>query len=52
MFAFTGGELAMTLFILALVYGAGVLPKLGERIAERLGARAREGSPRAPLDRR
>jgi len=52
MLGFTGGELAMTVFIVALVYGAGVLPKLGERIAERLGERGRERSPRAPVDRR
>jgi Sec-independent protein translocase protein TatA len=33
MFALSGGELAIVLFIFALVWGAAVLPRLGERIA-------------------
>jgi Sec-independent protein translocase protein TatA len=33
MFALSGGELAIVLFIFALVWGAVVLPRLGERIA-------------------
>lgn len=41
MFALTRGELAMVLFIFALVWGAGVLPKMGERLATRF---AREKS--------
>lgn len=38
MFALTRGELAMVLFIFALVWGAGVLPRLGERLAGRAAA--------------
>ena len=36
----TRGEVALTLFIFALVYGAGLLPKLGDLLAKRLGPRA------------
>jgi Sec-independent protein translocase protein TatA len=32
MFALTHGELAMVLFLFALVWGAGLLPRLGERL--------------------
>jgi hypothetical protein len=39
MFALTGGELAMVTFIFALVWGAGLLPRLGERIGERYAKR-------------
>ena len=38
MFALTRGDLAMVLFIFALVWGAGVLPRLGERLAGRSAA--------------
>jgi Sec-independent protein translocase protein TatA len=41
MFAVTHGELAIVLFIFALVWSAGLLPRLGERVAERLARRAR-----------
>lgn len=34
MFALTGGELAMVSFLFALVWGAGLLPRLGERLGE------------------
>jgi|HubBroStandDraft_1064217.scaffolds.fasta_scaffold444504_2 hypothetical protein len=37
MFALTGGELAMVSFLFALVWGAGLLPRLGERLGERFG---------------
>jgi Sec-independent protein translocase protein TatA len=40
MFAMSRGELAIVLFIFALVWGAAVLPRLGERIAL---SRARRG---------
>jgi Sec-independent protein translocase protein TatA len=41
MFALTGGELAMVVFIFALVWGAGALPRFGARVAERLVTRQR-----------
>jgi hypothetical protein len=40
MFALTHGELAMVLFLFALVWGAGLLPRLGGRLGVRF-ARAR-----------
>ncbi|MGH7294624.1 MAG: hypothetical protein ACRELB_06820 [Polyangiaceae bacterium] len=43
MFALTGGELAMVVFLFALTWGAGLLPRLGER----LGARFAKGRGRA-----
>ncbi len=42
MFALTRGELAMVAFLFALVWGAGLLPRLGEWIGER-SARASRG---------
>jgi Sec-independent protein translocase protein TatA len=36
MFALTHGELAMVLFLFALVWGAGLLPRLAARIGVRL----------------
>jgi Sec-independent protein translocase protein TatA len=41
MFALTGGEFALVAFIFALVYGARVLPQLGERLGLRLFQRRR-----------
>ena len=41
MFALTGGEFALVAFIFALVYGARVLPPLGERLGLRLFQRRR-----------
>jgi Sec-independent protein translocase protein TatA len=41
MFALTSGELAMVLFLFALVWGAGLLPRLGEHLAARWVKRAR-----------
>jgi hypothetical protein len=43
MFALTTGEAAMVLFLFALAWGAGILPRLGERIGARL-ARPGQGS--------
>ncbi len=39
MFALSYGELAMVLFIFGLVWGAGLLPRLGERLAVRRAAK-------------
>jgi hypothetical protein len=39
MFAVTGGEFAMFLFLFALAWGAGLLPRLGERLGERFAKR-------------
>jgi Sec-independent protein translocase protein TatA len=41
MFALTGGELAIVAFIFALVWGSGVLPRLGERLGVRYAERRR-----------
>ncbi len=41
MFALSHGELAICVFIFLLVWGAGVLPKAGERLSQWL---ARKGS--------
>jgi Sec-independent protein translocase protein TatA len=41
MFALTRGELAMIVFLFALVWGAGWLPRVGERLGERLAGRPR-----------
>jgi Sec-independent protein translocase protein TatA len=43
MFAVSRGELAIVLFIFTLVWGAAVLPRLGERIALLTLRRRREG---------
>jgi hypothetical protein len=43
MFALTGGELAMVSFLFALVWGAGLLPRLGERLGERFGSASTQG---------
>jgi len=43
MFALTGGELAMVSFLFALVWGAGLLPRLGERLGERFGGASGQG---------
>jgi Sec-independent protein translocase protein TatA len=42
MFATTRGELAIVVFIFVLVWGAVLLPRLGERVAEGLSRRARK----------
>jgi hypothetical protein len=41
MFALTTGEAALVLFLFALAWGAGLLPRLGERIGARLARRDR-----------
>jgi Sec-independent protein translocase protein TatA len=41
MFALTRGELEMVLFLFALVWGAGLLPRLGEHLGATLHRRAR-----------
>jgi Sec-independent protein translocase protein TatA len=43
MFALSGGELAIVLFIFALVWGAVMLPRLLERVALMGLRRSREG---------
>jgi hypothetical protein len=48
MLSLTGGELAMVLFIFALTWGAGWLP----RVAERLGAQRASRLAGAPLAER
>jgi hypothetical protein len=42
MFALTRGEIAMVAFLFALVWGAGLLPRLGERLGERWGRGRRD----------
>ena len=42
MFATTLGELAIVVFLFILVWGAALLPRLGERVAEALFHRARK----------
>jgi Sec-independent protein translocase protein TatA len=41
MFSLTGGELAMVVFLFALAWGAGLLPRLGEALGARLARRRR-----------
>jgi hypothetical protein len=41
MFALTGGEVALVAFLFALVWGAGWLPRVGERLGERFARRGR-----------
>jgi Sec-independent protein translocase protein TatA len=43
MFGLTRGEVALIVFLFALVWGAGVLPRIGERLGERFAKRG--GSP-------
>jgi hypothetical protein len=38
-FALTAGEAGLVAFLFALAWGAGLLPRLGERIAVRLARR-------------
>ena len=42
MFGLTGGEIALVAFLFALVWGAGLLPRLGERLGERFAKRGRD----------
>jgi Sec-independent protein translocase protein TatA len=39
MFAVTGGEMAIVVFLFALAWGAGLLPRLGEKLGASLRAR-------------
>jgi hypothetical protein len=39
MLSLTGGELAMVAFLFALAWGAGLLPRLGERLGARFAKR-------------
>jgi Sec-independent protein translocase protein TatA len=41
MFGMTSGEVALVAFLFALVWGAGWLPRLGERLGERFARRGR-----------
>jgi Sec-independent protein translocase protein TatA len=41
MFALSRGELVLVAFIFALVWGAGVLPRLGERLGARFATKRR-----------
>jgi Sec-independent protein translocase protein TatA len=41
MLGLTGGEVAIVAFVFALVWGAGLLPRLGERLGERFAKRGR-----------
>jgi hypothetical protein len=38
MFALTGGELALALFLFVVTWGSGLLPAAGERLGRRLWA--------------
>jgi hypothetical protein len=46
MFALTTGEAAMVIVLFALAWGAGLLPRLGERLGERMARRGRPGGGR------
>lgn len=37
----TSGEVALVAFLFALVWGAGLLPRVGERLGERFARRGR-----------
>ena len=50
MFALTHGELAMVLFLFALVWGAGLLPRLGECLGARLARSRDQMRMRPPRD--
>jgi hypothetical protein len=43
-FALTRGEFAMVAFLFVLIWGAGLLPRLGERLGARYGRAAPPGS--------
>jgi hypothetical protein len=48
MFALTTGEAALVLFLFALAWGAGLLPRLGERLGARMARRDASPGPTAP----
>ena len=43
-FGMSGGEIAIVLFIFALVWGAGLLPRLGEYLGGHLAAKREPGT--------
>ncbi|MDP9001491.1 MAG: hypothetical protein M3O46_15425 [Myxococcota bacterium] len=43
MFALTPGELAIVLFLFALIWGAGLLPRLGARLGTHFHKRTQPG---------
>jgi Sec-independent protein translocase protein TatA len=45
MFAMSRGELAMVLFLFLLIWGAGLLPRLGERLGAHLAAKRAQRPP-------
>jgi Sec-independent protein translocase protein TatA len=55
MFAWSRGEMALVLFIFALVWGAGQLPRLGECLGARFAMKRargrRDGTAAAPPER-
>jgi len=50
MFGLTRGELAMVVFLFALVWGAGLLPRLAEHIGTRFARPRDPAPPGAPRD--
>jgi hypothetical protein len=46
MIPLTAGELGLVLFIFGLTWGAGVLPRLGERLGARAAGRRTPPSPK------
>jgi len=45
MFSLTSGEVALVVLLFALTWGAGWLPRVGERLGERWGKRGAGGAP-------
>jgi hypothetical protein len=41
-FALTAGEAGLVVFLFALAWGAGLLPRLGERLGARFARRGRD----------
>jgi hypothetical protein len=50
MFALTAGEAALVLFLFALAWGAGLLPRLGERLGARFARRDASRGATAPRE--
>ncbi len=48
MFALTHGELALVLFLFALIWGAGLLPRLGARLGVRFAKARAARDARSP----
>jgi hypothetical protein len=51
MFSLTRGELEMVAFVFALIWSAGLLPRLGEWLGARVGKRAHDGQVRRQVRR-